>query len=205
MITQANVASGSSRESGTCFHFGPGSRVLQIHSIAFDLYVTSLLAPLVSGATAVLYEREAFGTAERFIAWCDAAGEISTLDIPTSVFHTVVDEMSQVRLHISIDAEGTSRLRESRCVRTPLRPSTRSVIRDLSLHNDLRPYGDHGVGADQGLIGSERGQRSEHVPIGSPPAECVGLRARQPWATGTDWRRWGTRDWRAAGWRRLLR
>lgn len=164
MITQANVA--SVLENQGLFHFGPGSRVLQIHSIAFDLYVTSLLAPLVSGATAVLYEREAFGTAERFIAWCDAA-EISHLDIPTSVFHTVVDEMARAGLtfpstlrHIAIAGEQ---------VRADAVEAFYSVRHpDLSLHNDYGPT-ETTVWVLTKDLSVQSEVALEHVPIGSPP------------------------------------
>lgn len=135
LITHANVA--AVLENQGQLHLGPGSRVLQVHSVAFDLFVTSLLAPLVSGATAVLYERQALGTAERFLTWCDGA-EISHLDIPTSLFHTIVHEMAQAGLtfpsslkHIAICGEQV-RADAVEAFYTLRHP-------DLSLHNDYGP------------------------------------------------------------------
>ena len=90
VITHGNVA--AVLENQTYCRYGPGSRVLQMYSIAFDGYVTGLLGPLVSGATAVLYEREALGSAQRFLGWC-AEKRITHMGIPTSLFHTYVDEM----------------------------------------------------------------------------------------------------------------
>ena len=109
VITQANLA--AVLENQTYCRYGPGSRVLQMYSIAFDGFVTGLLGPLVSGVTAVLYERQALGSAEEFLGWC-ADAEISHMGIPTSLFHTIVDEMDQVGLsfpraleHITIGGE----------------------------------------------------------------------------------------------------
>lgn len=109
VITQGNLA--AVLENQTYCRYGPGSRVMQVYSIAFDGYVTGLLGPLVNGATAVLHQREALGSAVRFLRWCDDAG-ITHMAIPTSLFHTVVDEMSHDGLsfptsleHVAIGGE----------------------------------------------------------------------------------------------------
>ncbi len=109
VITQGNLA--AVLENQNYCRYGTGSRVMQVYSIAFDGYVTGLLGPLVNGATAVLHEREALGSAHRFLRWCDDAG-ITHMAIPTSLFHTVVAEMAQEGLsfpasleHVAIGGE----------------------------------------------------------------------------------------------------
>ena len=163
MITHANVA--AVLENQGHLRFGPGSRALQIHSIAFDSYVTGLLGPLVNGATAVLYDHAALGSAERFLGWCDRA-EISHLGLPTSLFHTVVDEMARAGLvfppslkHITIGGE-------------QVRADAVHAFYSLR-HPDLRLNNNYGpTETTVWVLTKDLSVQSkvplEHVPIGSP-------------------------------------
>jgi amino acid adenylation domain-containing protein len=90
LITHANVSAVLANQ--TYCRYGPGDRVLQMYSISFDGFVTGLLGPLVSGASCVLYDRGALDSASSFLAWC-TDHRISHMGIPTSLFHTLVDEM----------------------------------------------------------------------------------------------------------------
>ena len=163
VITQANVA--AVLENQTYCRYGPGSRVLQMYSIAFDGFVTGLLGPLVSGATAVLYDRQTLGSAEHFLGWC-AAAEISHMGIPTSLFHTIIDEIDQAGLsfppaleHVAIGGEQV----RADVVQTfySLRPPK------VRLHNTYGPT-ETTVWVLRKDLSVESDIPLERIPIGSP-------------------------------------
>ncbi|MGB5655804.1 MAG: amino acid adenylation domain-containing protein [Acidimicrobiia bacterium] len=163
VITQGNLA--AVLENQTYCRYGPGSRELQIYSIAFDAYVIGLLGPLVNGVTAVLSERDALASAEQFLGSC-AAEEITHMDIPTSLFHTIVDEMDQGGLsfpraleHITIGGEQVRADAVERFYR----------LRDheVRLHNTYGPT-ETTVWVLRKDLTEESDVPLDRVPIGSP-------------------------------------
>jgi amino acid adenylation domain-containing protein len=164
VITHANVA--AVLENQGHLRIGPGDRVLQLHSIAFDAYVTNLLVPLLRGATAVRYDRDALVSAERFLAWCGEAG-ISHMGIPTSLFHTIVDEAAREGhsfpsslKHIAIGGEQ---------VRADAVETFYSIRHpELRLNNNYGPT-ETTVWVLTKNLSDPPERPYERVPIGSPP------------------------------------
>ncbi|MFB9839841.1 non-ribosomal peptide synthetase, partial [Actinoallomurus acaciae] len=68
------------------YRLGPGDRLLQFASWAFDASVEEIFGGLTSGATLVLRNEEMLRSAHGFFERCAAAG-ITVLDLPTAFWH----------------------------------------------------------------------------------------------------------------------
>jgi amino acid adenylation domain-containing protein len=75
------------------YGIGPGDRVLQFASIAFDASAEEIWPALLSGARLVLRTEEMLDSAGLFLDACRGAG-ITVLDLPTAYWHELVAELA---------------------------------------------------------------------------------------------------------------
>ncbi|MFJ5838257.1 amino acid adenylation domain-containing protein [Streptomyces shenzhenensis] len=106
-----------SREIAAGYGLGPGDRVLQFSSIAFDGSIEEIFPPLYAGATVVIRPEESLSSPGAFLDRCGELG-LTLLHIPTAYWHEVVDTMVQngVRLPTSarIVSVGGEQIRQDR-------------------------------------------------------------------------------------------
>ncbi|MBV8199725.1 MAG: amino acid adenylation domain-containing protein, partial [Acidobacteria bacterium] len=79
------------RTCGRRFGIGPGDRILQFASIAFDASAEEIFPTLLGGATLVLRDEETIGSAAGFAAAAGRLG-LTVLNLPTAFWH----ELAQV-------------------------------------------------------------------------------------------------------------
>ncbi|MFJ7593385.1 amino acid adenylation domain-containing protein [Streptomyces sp. NPDC097617] len=105
------------RQIAAGYGLGPGDRVLQFSSIAFDGSIEEIFPPLYAGAAIVIRPEEPLSSPEAFLDWCGDLG-VTLLHIPTAYWHEVVDAMVQngVRLPVSarVVSVGGEQIRQDR-------------------------------------------------------------------------------------------
>ncbi|HEX2189552.1 MAG TPA: amino acid adenylation domain-containing protein, partial [Longimicrobiaceae bacterium] len=67
-------------------------RVLQFHSLSFDVSVEEIFVALLAGAVLVLRDEEMPGSAARFFEWCAERG-VTALELPTAYWHELAAEL----------------------------------------------------------------------------------------------------------------
>ncbi|MFI9503427.1 amino acid adenylation domain-containing protein [Nocardia sp. NPDC052566] len=78
-----------SRAIAEGYGLGPGDRVLQFSSIAFDGSIEEIFPPLFAGATIVIRPEAPVPPPAALLDWC-AATELTVLHIPTAYWHELV-------------------------------------------------------------------------------------------------------------------
>ena len=76
------------------YGIGPGDRVLQFASLAFDASLEEIFPALIAGATVVLRDDEALRSIPTFLDRCEAWG-VTVLDLPTAFWHELTAELSR--------------------------------------------------------------------------------------------------------------
>ncbi|MFP3939611.1 MAG: amino acid adenylation domain-containing protein [Thermoanaerobaculia bacterium] len=84
------------RSAAERYALGPGDRVLQFSSVAFDASVEEIFGALASGATLVLRDEATLTSAARFFADC-ARWRITVADLPTAWWHELAAEAARGR------------------------------------------------------------------------------------------------------------
>jgi amino acid adenylation domain-containing protein len=155
------------------FGLVPGDRVLHSSSLSFDVAAEEIFPTLISGATLVLRDDEAFAQPDRFWSWCRERC-LTVLNLPTAWWHHLVDEFGEgdpsvaddVRL-VVIGGEAAS----PRAVRTWLE----QVPRRVGLVNAYGPTEatitatlGHVWPGDVGAAGDPDSPDDAVVPIGRP-------------------------------------
>ncbi len=83
------------RSASEIYNIMPDDRVLQFASISFDASAEEIFPTLFSGATLVMKPREIIHTPSEFIDFC-IQNNLSVLDLPTSYWHMIVDELDSI-------------------------------------------------------------------------------------------------------------
>jgi amino acid adenylation domain-containing protein/thioester reductase-like protein len=89
VMVQHSALANFVRAAGEAYGLGPGDRVLQFASVAFDASLEEIYPPLASGATVVLRTDAMLASAAGFLEACGREG-ITVLDLPTSYWHELV-------------------------------------------------------------------------------------------------------------------
>jgi amino acid adenylation domain-containing protein len=74
------------RVAGREFALGPGDRLLQFASFAFDTSAEEIFSCLLHGATLVLRPEDMLGSLPHFVEVCEELG-LTVLDLPTALWH----------------------------------------------------------------------------------------------------------------------
>jgi amino acid adenylation domain-containing protein len=147
------------------YGIGPGDRVLQFASLAFDTSAEEIYPCLSAGGALVLRDEEMLASPARFLAACRGAG-VTVLDLPTAWWH---------ELSAWVERDAPALPPELRLIilggERALPERVRGWLAATSSHGGSRPRLLNSYGPTEGTVvatACDLGEAAPAVPIGRP-------------------------------------